>query len=153
NTRMPPVGSVYAVFRPTRGRWMALGLALCSMALFGLLAIIVPLAGARSWGLVDSLLLAGFGGLVAAAMLRFAGVQARPDASGLRVKNLLISPTIAWSDIDRVRFGASDPWVVLELNDGTHCPVMGIQRADGAGAQAAAARLQALVLAAKDIRP
>ncbi len=149
---MPTVApSSYAVFRPRRGRWLAAALALCSLVIFGGLAIIVPLTGARDWGLVDSLLLAGFGVLLALAMLRFAGVMAAPTEDHLRVRNLLLSRVLTWSEISRVRFGGGDPWVVLELVDGTEYPVMGIQRADGDRSLAAAARLQALVVAANGI--
>ena len=44
-----------------------------------------------------------------------------------------------------MRFGSGRPWVQLDLADGDTLAVMGIQRADGACADAEARRLATLV--------
>ncbi len=134
----------YSRFQARRGRWMARVCAVLAVLIFGGLAVAVPQSGARGWGLVDSILLAGLGVLLAAVMLRFARVQARVEVQTLVVCNLFVTRRLPWVAISGVRFGPGDPWAVLELQDGDELAVMAIQRADGAPARAEAARLQAL---------
>ena len=76
---------------------------------------------------------------------RQASVSARPDETGITVRNLVVSRRIAWAEVVSVRFGGGRPWVQLDLADGDTLAVMGIQRADGARAEAEARRLATLV--------
>ena len=54
---------------------------------------------------------------------------------------------VDWAEIVAVRLGPDDPWVYLDLADGTALAAMGIQSADGDRARAAATELAALVAA------
>lgn len=137
----------YAVFVLRRGRQVALGFGVASVLLFAVLAVVVPSTGLRGWTLVDSVLLFGFGALVAAAMWRFASLRAVPSPTGLVVRNVLLTRTVTWDQISRVRFAGGDPWVVLDLTDGEQLAVMAVQKADGEQARAQARRLVALVQA------
>ena len=139
----------YAPFVPRRGRQVALGFAVASVLLFTALAVVIPTTGMRGWALTDSLLMLGFGVLIAAAMWRFAALRAVPSASGLVVRNVLLSRTLAWDDVARVRFAGGDPWVVLDLTDGDQLAVMAVQKADGEFGRAQAQRLVALVQAGR----
>lgn len=76
---------------------------------------------------------------------RQASVSAVPDATGLRVRNLLITTHVTWAQVVSVRFGQGRPWVQLDLADGDTLAVMGVQRADGAFAEREARRLATLV--------
>ncbi|GAA1985971.1 PH domain-containing protein [Isoptericola halotolerans] len=76
---------------------------------------------------------------------RLGGVHARPDQHGLTVRNVARSRRVAWEEIVGVRLTMNDPWVVLDLSDGSTLAVMGIQRADGERGMAEARRLQDLV--------
>ncbi|MEO3764792.1 PH domain-containing protein [Streptomyces sp. B8F3] len=49
------------------------------------------------------------------------------DDDGVTVTNLTHRRHLAWAEIIRVNLGPGDPWVSLDLADGTSLPVMGIQ--------------------------
>jgi hypothetical protein len=74
-------------------------------------------------------------------------VKATPGPGGLRVRNIVRRRTIAWQEIVAVRLveQAGDPWVTLDLADGTVAAVMAIQRADGERGRSEALRLGRLV--------
>jgi len=78
---------------------------------------------------------------------RLGGVHAVPSRTGLRVRNVIYTRELEWAQVVSVRFGSGDPWVRLDLADGTTLAVMGIQRADGARGEGEAQRLAALVQA------
>lgn len=137
----------YAPFIPRRGRRMALVVAAVALTLFAGLALIVPSTGLQGWGVVDSLLLFGVGVLIALAMWRLAALRAVPSPSGLVVRNLVLSRSLGWHEVARVRFSGGDPWVVLDLTDGEQLAVMAVQKADGPVAVAQAQRLVALLQA------
>lgn len=141
---MPAVNQ--ASFVPRRGRMMALASGGLSLLLFALIAWLLPgPAEGGQWGPVDKAMVAGLGVAIAVLMIRYARISATPVAEGLRVRNLMLTRTIAWSEIEGVRFGGGEPWVNLDLIDGESVAVMAIQRADGAAADADAQRLADLV--------
>ncbi|GAB3674938.1 PH domain-containing protein [Angustibacter aerolatus] len=142
------VGDPYAVLRPRRGRAVAIGIAVASLVVFGGLALVLPATG--DWSAVDSALLAGFGLLLVAMMWRFATLRADPSPSGLVVRNVLVTTTVRWAQIERVRFGGGDPWVLLDLDDGVELAVMAVQKADGEHGRREAGRLAALVQAGRE---
>lgn len=64
----------------------------------------------------------------------FAGVLvmlSRPkvvaDDEGVTVVNITSSRRLAWAEILRVNLRPGDPWVFLDLSDGTSMPALGIQ--------------------------
>ncbi|MFD5426492.1 PH domain-containing protein [Streptomyces sp. NPDC127084] len=67
------------------------------------------------------------------ALMFFAvlGLLSRPkvvaDEQGLTVVNLTRSRRLEWAEILRVNLRPGDPWVFLDLSDGTSLPVLGIQ--------------------------
>lgn len=133
-------------FVPGRGRRVALAAAGISVGLFGVVAWLLPGPDeGGDWRLGDRLMMWGLGLAIAALMARYARIGAWPFASGLRVRNLLLTREIPWAEIEDVRFGGGEPWVQLELIDGETLAVMAIQRADGPRGQGEAERLAALV--------
>jgi hypothetical protein len=91
-----------------------------------------------------------FTGLAAAAgalAWRLGGVFARPSERGLVVRNVVRTRRLEWAEIVAVRLMMDDPWVVLDLSDGTTLAVMAIQRSDGRRGMREATRLAALVRA------
>lgn len=135
----------FAPFRPRRGRAVALGFVLASFVVFGVLAFALFAAGYRGWSGTDSALLLGFGGALAAVLWRFAAISAIPSREGVVVRNVLLTRHVAWTEVERVRFGGGDAWAWLELADGDTLAVMAVQRSDGEFARAEAGRLAALV--------
>ncbi|MCP9959741.1 MULTISPECIES: PH domain-containing protein [Streptomyces] len=68
------------------------------------------------------------------------------DEDGVTVVNLTRSRRLAWPEILRVNLRAGDPWVFLDLSDGTSLPALGIQPGIGRAQAVRDARaLRALV--------
>ena len=56
-----------------------------------------------------------------------AGRKVVADEAGVTVVNLASTRRLAWAEILRVNLRPGDPWVYLDLADGTSLPVIGIQ--------------------------
>ena len=132
-------------FRPRAARVVSLGLAVLAVCGTGVLLVSLP-SFAPAATSADAVGFALLGLVLAWFCWREASVVAVPDATGLRVRNLMLSRRVAWAEIVSVRFGAGRPWVQLDLADGSTLAVMGIQRADGAHAEAEARRLATIVV-------
>lgn len=129
-----------APFRPRLARVVTLAVAVVVLVLAVLLVVAMPgLSPADGVGFVL------FGLAVAWFCWRQASVRAVPDETGLLVRNLVVTTHVTWAQIVSVRFGQGRPWVQLDLADGETLAVMGVQRADGAFAEAEARRLATLV--------
>lgn len=120
-------------------------MAVSVLAVFAVMAVVLPATGVRSYGPADRVMVVGFGLLLAAGLWRFSMLRAVPSREGLRVVNLVHSRTLAWPEILRVGFSGGSPWAMLELADTEEVAVMAIQRADGPFGRAEAARLAALI--------
>jgi hypothetical protein len=132
-----------APFRPRRGRVVPL---VMGAAMVGVcLVVAVGMGALGTWGVGDQLALVGLGVLIAAFLGRYASIRAVPGPDGLRVRNLMLSRTVAWDEVLAVRFPEGDPWVSLELADDDVLAVMAIQRVDGERAREEAVRLATLV--------
>jgi len=79
--------------------------------------------------------------------------RAVADREGVAVRNPIRSRYIAWEEIVTVRFGRHDPWVLLDLTDGSSQPVLAIQAADGARARRDAGWLRQRVAAHEGREP
>ncbi len=143
--RSPGPATAYAVFRPRRGAWVAGTSAIALLAVFVVLAVLLPQEGVSGWGLADRVVLVGFGMLISGFLWRYTRIRAMPSPQGLRVVNLISSRDLEWAQIVRVGFSGGTPWVVLELTDTDELSVMAIQRADGPHGTREAGRLAALV--------
>lgn len=135
---------LHTPFRPHAARVMTLGLAVLVLLLTAVLVAALP-SIAPEYGPGDQAGIALLGLAITWFCWRQASVSARPDESGLTVRNLVLSRRLAWAEIVSVRFGGGRPWVQLDLADGDTLAVMGIQRADGTRADAEARRLATLV--------
>ncbi|MBD2760729.1 PH domain-containing protein [Yimella sp. cx-573] len=140
-----PASSAYAVFRPRRGRWMALIAAAAAVVVFGIVAFNLPQGGVTGWTAVDAGALFVFGLAMATILWRFAAIKAVPTPDGLTVRNLLVNRDLAWEEIVGVQFGGGTPWLVLDLADTEQLAVMAVQRADAEFAVSEAERMAALV--------
>ena len=129
-----------APFRPRFARVVTIALA---VLVVGSTAAIILAMSVLTTG--DRLGFVLVGGLIVWFLWRQATVVARADDDGLTVRNLVFTRRLEWAEIVSVRFGSGRPWVQLDLSDGDTLAVMGIQRADGAFADAEARRLATLV--------
>lgn len=67
------------------------------------------------------------GALLCAVLVLLARPKVVADASGVTVVNIAGRRRLAWAEILRVNLRPGDPWVFLDLSDGTSLPVLGIQ--------------------------
>jgi len=134
------VDDLTAPFRPRLARVVTLALAV--VVIVATVAIMLAMS-VLSTG--DRIGFALVGGLIVWFLWRQASVVAKVDDDGLTVRNLVFTRRLEWAEIVLVRFGSGRPWVQLDLADGDTLAVMGIQRADGAFADAEARRLATLV--------
>ncbi|MFC8923292.1 PH domain-containing protein [Cellulosimicrobium sp. NPDC057127] len=135
----------YRVFRPRFGllsAWFTGVVVVGGCVLVGLTA-----TGPMGAAPVNRISVAVFALFAAWLLWRLGGVHATPTPRGLRVRNVIYARELAWAEIVSVRLASGDPWVHLDLADGSTLAVMGIQTADGARGQAEARRLAALVQA------
>ncbi|WP_043263449.1 PH domain-containing protein [Streptomyces sp. CT34] len=109
-------------FRPSRTRAVLYAVGIAQLAALVVIALLLPkLSGGERMSFV------AVGVLVAAVLLLLARpkVVARPE--GITVVNLTTKRELAWAQVVRVNLRAGDPWVHLDLADGTSLPAMGIQ--------------------------
>ncbi|MFG3249340.1 PH domain-containing protein [Streptomyces sp. NPDC048187] len=109
-------------FRPGRTRAVLIVLAAVTFvtvtALGMLLRGLGP--GERLSFVLTALVLAG-------VLLLLARPRVVADESGVTVVNLTARRRLAWAEILRVNLRQGDPWVFLDLSDGTSLPALGIQ--------------------------
>ena len=133
----------YRKFRPLWGQvavWVVGVLAVGGSLLVGLTAQ-GPI-GSQTASRVSFVVFAVFAALL---LWRLGGVHAAPTPTRLRVRNVVYTRDLSWAEIIAARFSGNDPWVRLDLADGSTLAVMGIQRADGERGMAEARRLLSLV--------
>jgi peptidoglycan/LPS O-acetylase OafA/YrhL len=133
-------------FRSRRGRLVATVMAVLSLVVFAVVAVLLPAnSGLTTWQPADRVLVLAIGVLIALVCWRYATIRAVPTLDGLVVRNLMVTRTVSWAEVIDVEFGGGAPWVTLELDDTDTLAVMAIQRADGTTAMSEAQRLAALV--------
>ncbi|PRH76050.1 hypothetical protein C6N75_27660 [Streptomyces solincola] len=118
----PRATALPAVFRPTRTRAVLLTAGAAMFAVITLIALTLEKLGP---GERASFI------LVAALFLGVLVLLSRPkvvaDDTGVTVVNLVHTRRLAWAEILRVNLREGDPWVFLDLSDGTSLPALGIQ--------------------------
>ncbi|MCQ9133181.1 MULTISPECIES: PH domain-containing protein [Streptomyces] len=67
------------------------------------------------------------GALIFWVLARIARVRVVADDAGVTVVNIAGRRRLAWAEILRVNLRPGDPWVFLDLSDGTSLPALGIQ--------------------------
>jgi Bacterial PH domain len=123
---------------------VAYGMAIVIVAGLSLVAFALP-GGRDGFRLADRVGLVVFG-LVAAWFLHIlAHPSVRADDDGVTVVNLFRRRRLEWAEIVAVNLREGDPWVYLDLTDGTVLPVMALQAADGEHGRVMARELRALV--------
>ncbi|MER5276865.1 PH domain-containing protein [Streptomyces sp. NPDC002809] len=109
-------------FRPTRTRVVLLSVGAAMFAVITVVAFTLEqLSGGERVSFVFTALL--FFGVL--ALLSRPKVVA--DDGGVTVVNLTRTRRLSWAEIVRVNLRAGDPWVFLDLSDGTSMPALGIQ--------------------------
>ncbi|MDQ1011979.1 hypothetical protein QFZ82_006464 [Streptomyces sp. V4I23] len=122
STATPRVPALPVTFRPTRTRIVLLtvGAVMCTV-LIAVTLLLERLSGPERVSFIFTALL--FFGVL--ALLSRPKVVA--DEDGVTVVNLTRTRRLAWPEILRVNLRPGDPWVFLDLSDGTSLPALGIQ--------------------------
>ncbi|MDT0491868.1 PH domain-containing protein [Kitasatospora albolonga] len=118
----PEAPALPVTFRPTLTRVVLLSVGLAMFLVITVVALMLErlnVAERISFVFVAALF---FGVL---ALLSRPKVEA--DETGVTVVNLTRTRRLAWEEILRVNLRSGDPWVFLDLSDGTSLPVLGIQ--------------------------
>lgn len=146
----PPPPLLPVTFRPYLARWVLGGLAVVLVIAIAAVAVLLP---PRNPGGVGGYSTGDRVGLVAIAVFVLAGMwllnrpRIRADKAGLEVTNVFGRRRLEWAQVVEVSLRPGDPWLVLDLDDGTTLSAMGVQTSDGRRAQVAAAQVRALVAA------
>ncbi|MEU1018216.1 PH domain-containing protein [Streptomyces sp. NPDC005900] len=119
---MSDLPALPVTFRPRRTRVVMLTAGAAMFVVLTVIALLLPhlSAGERTSFVFTGALL--FGVLV---LLSRPKVVA--DDSGVTVVNIATSRRLAWAEIIQVTLRPGDPWVFLNLSDGTSLPALGIQ--------------------------
>jgi hypothetical protein len=132
--------------------WRPLGVRLAGGGLGGMLLVVIVAAWiAFPQEVRDSFTIFQRGTMTFLGLLAFSAwfalVRSRAVATeqGLTVVNGYKRHELEWAEVVAVHLPAGAPWAMLDLADGTTCPVMAIQGSDGARAKTAVRQLRALL--------
>ncbi|MFG2297911.1 PH domain-containing protein [Streptomyces sp. NPDC048603] len=109
-------------FRPTRTRIVLLTI---GTAMFATITAIALLLERLSAGERISFVFTA--ALLTSVLVLLSRPKVVADEEGVTVVNLTSKRRLAWAQILRVNLRPGDPWVFLDLSDGTSLPALGIQ--------------------------
>lgn len=123
-------------FRPTRTRVIMITAAVAIFVVVTTVGLMLDIGpGERASFVLTAALLAG-------VLLLLSRPRVVAEESGVTVVNLTTRRRLDWAEIVSVHLRSGDPWVFLDLSDGTSLPALGIQ--PGIARQAALADARAL---------
>ncbi|MDH6432785.1 hypothetical protein M2158_001262 [Streptomyces sp. SAI-144] len=109
-------------FRPSRTRAVLLT---AGVAIFVTITVIALLL--EQLGPGERLSFIFTAALLAGVLFLLARVKVVADESGVTVQNIAGRRRLQWAEIIQVNLRPGDPWVFLNLSDGTSLPALGIQ--------------------------
>ncbi|OEU92130.1 hypothetical protein DB35_05890 [Streptomyces abyssalis] len=119
---MSELPALPVTFRPNRTRAVLITVGVALFAVLTVVALTLPSAGP---GERVTFVFTGLCFLGVLLMLSRPHVTA--DESGVTVVNLTTRRRLEWAEVLRVNLRQGDPWVSLDLADGTSLAAMGIQ--------------------------
>ncbi|MFG2982296.1 PH domain-containing protein [Streptomyces sp. NPDC048258] len=117
---VPPALPV--TFRPTRTRAVLLS---AGLAMFVTITAVAFLLETLSAGERISFVFTAV--LLSSVLVLLSRPKVVADEAGVTVVNLTTTRRLEWAQILRVNLRPGDPWVFLDLSDGTSLPALGIQ--------------------------
>ncbi|WP_055564784.1 MULTISPECIES: PH domain-containing protein [Streptomyces] len=118
----PALPALPVTFRPTRTRAVMLT---AGVTIFVVITVIAFLLPTLSPGERASFVFTG--ALLCGVLVLLSRPKVVADESGVTVVNIATSRRLAWAEIVQVNLRPGDPWVFLNLSDGTSLPALGIQ--------------------------
>ncbi|MFB7336636.1 PH domain-containing protein [Streptomyces adustus] len=144
---MSDLPTLPVTFRPGRTRAVLLG---AGVAIFVVISAVAMLLEQLGPGERLSFILTG--AVILWVLARLARVKVVADDSGVTVVNIASRRRLAWAEILRVNLRVGDPWVFLDLSDGTSLPALGIQPGIARERAVADARTLRMLVEARSIR-
>jgi len=122
-TPVPPaLPALPVTFRPGRTRAVLVS---ASAAIFVVITTISLLLEKLSPG--ERLSFVFTAALLSCVLLLLSRPKVVADKAGVTVVNIVSKRRLDWAEILRVNLRSGDPWVFLDLSDGTSLPALGIQ--------------------------
>ncbi|MFJ2605239.1 PH domain-containing protein [Streptomyces sp. NPDC091279] len=119
---MSDLPTLPVTFRPGRTRAVLLVAGLMIFAVITAVALLLEQLGPG-----ERLTFILTGALLFGVLATLARVKVVADDAGVTVVNIASRRRLDWAEIVRVNLRPGDPWVFLDLSDGTSLPVLGIQ--------------------------
>ena len=119
---MSQLPALPVTFRPGRTRAVLLT---AGVAIFVVITTVAMLLEQLTPG--EKLSFVFTGALLFAVLALLARVKVVADESGVTVVNIVSRRHLEWAEILQVNLRPGDPWVFLNLSDGTSQPALGIQ--------------------------
>ncbi|MFD9479599.1 MULTISPECIES: PH domain-containing protein [Streptomyces] len=118
----PAPPTLPVTFRPTRTRVVLLGVGLVMFATITAIALLLEnLSPGERISFVFTAV------LLSSVLVLLSRPKVVADETGVTVVNLTNTRRLEWAQILRVNLRPGDPWVFLDLSDGTSLPALGIQ--------------------------
>ncbi|GAB4081407.1 PH domain-containing protein [Modestobacter muralis] len=143
----PPTGPAPVSAVPRRLRLIT---ALTAAGLVAVMSVVAVLLKSSTTGVVsfqtaDQVAMVGLGLAMGAGVVLVGRSRVDADASGLRVRNVVVNHEVPWEAVRAVRFDQHSPWATLLLTNDDELAVSAVQAADGARALVAVRGLRALL--------
>ncbi|MEU5322441.1 PH domain-containing protein [Streptomyces sp. NPDC021056] len=119
---MSDVPTLPVTFRPGRTRAVLLTAAVALFVVITAIALLLEKLGPG-----ERLSFVFTAALLAGVLALLARVKVVADESGVTVVNIAGKRHLDWAEIVQVNLRPGDPWVFLNLTDGTSLPALGIQ--------------------------
>ncbi|GGT02969.1 membrane protein [Streptomyces tanashiensis] len=118
----PTTPTLPVTFRPGRTRAVLLTLGVSMFVVVTAVALLLERLGPgeRASFVLTAALLSG-------VLVLLSRPKVVADEDGVTVVNITRSRRLAWAEILKVNLRPGDPWVFLDLSDGTSMPALGIQ--------------------------
>ncbi|MFI6038427.1 PH domain-containing protein [Streptomyces sp. NPDC051315] len=118
---MSDLPALPVTFRPGRTRAVLLTAGVVIFVVISAISLLLELGPGERLSFIVT------GGLIFWVLARLARVRVVADESGVTVVNIAGRRRLDWAEILRVNLRPGDPWVFLDLSDGTSLPALGIQ--------------------------
>ncbi|WP_200300560.1 PH domain-containing protein [Streptomyces adelaidensis] len=114
--------SLPVTFRPGRTRAVLLTAAAAIFVVITAVALLLPTLGPA-----ERLSFVFTAALLAGVLCLLSRPKVIADETGVTVVNITAKRHLGWPEIVQVNLRVGDPWVFLDLTDGTSLPALGIQ--------------------------
>ncbi|MEU0440847.1 PH domain-containing protein [Streptomyces sp. NPDC006186] len=119
---LPPLPELPVTFRPTRTRAVLLTAGAVIFVVISAVGLLLERLGPG-----EKLSFVVTGALIFGVLLWLSRPKVVAEESGVTVVNFASTRRLEWAEIIKVNLRVGDPWVFLNLSDGTSLPALGIQ--------------------------